>query len=200
MKEKYLVYSWMGQLFATPINEVVEVLDLNNMVKTSREEMKLTSWKNRAMPVLDPVSILTIEETQLTKQSKIVIVEVKNMKVGFLVEKVLGIEELNQQDMKETGVSEKVFVRNLIGNYKIVDFSRFINSDTIPLIKKAYEINVIDILNGEEMLHQRWNERDAMLEHLKLDSLNFLIESSRRKVDDFYINGMMRIHKMIEKI
>lgn len=200
LKEKYLVYSWMGQLFASSINEVVEVLDLNNMVKTSREEMKLTSWKNRTMPVLDPVSLLTIEETPITKQSKIVIIEAKNMKVGFLVEKIIGIEELKLEDMKEPNVSEKRFVKNTLGSYKIVDFGHFINTDTLPLIKKALEINVSVVLNGEELLSQRWNEREAMLEELKLESLNFLIESNRRKIDDFYIDGMMRIHRMIEKM
>ncbi|XIH25492.1 hypothetical protein C1N73_29655 (plasmid) [Priestia aryabhattai] len=200
LKEKHIVYSWMGQLFASPINEVVEVLDLNQMVKTSREEMKLTSWKKRTMPVLDPVSLLTIEETPITKQSKIVIIEAKNMKVGFLVEKIIGIEELKLEDMKEPNVSEKRFVKNILGSYKIVDFGHFINADTLPLIKKALEINVSVVLDGEEMLSQRWNEREAMLEELKLESLNFLIESNRRKIDDFYIDGMMKIHRMIEKM
>jgi chemotaxis signal transduction protein len=200
MKEKYLVYSWMGQLFATSINEVVEVMDLNNMVKTSREEIKLTTWKNRTMPVLDPVSLLTIDETKVTKYSKILLIEVKNLKVGFLVEKIIGIEELRNDELREPGVSEKRFVKNMIGKYKLVDFSHFVNSDTMPLIKKAMEINVSAVLNGEELLKERWSEREGMLEELKLESLNFLIESNRRKIDDYYINGMMKIHKMIEKM
>lgn len=200
MKEKYLVYSWMGQLFATSIDEVVEVMDLGNMVKTSREELKLTSWRNRSMPVLDPVSLLTIEETKVTKQSKILIMEVKNVKVGFLVEKIIGIEELRSEDIKEPNVSEKRFVKNVAGRYKLVDFAHFVNSDTMPLIKKAMDINLAVILNGEEILHDRWTEREGMLEELKLESLNFLIESNRRKTDEFYINGMMKIHKMIEKM
>lgn len=200
MKEKYLIFSWMGQLFASSINEVVEVMDVHTMVKTSRDEMKLTSWMNRTMPVLDPVSLLTIEESDITIDSKIVVVETRNMKVGFLVEKIIGIEEMRSEDMKEPSVSEKRFVKSIIGQYKIIDFGHFINSDTLSLIKKAYDINVSAILNGEEILRERWNEKEAMLDELKLVSLNFLLESNRRKVDDFYINGMLKIHKMIEKM
>lgn len=200
MREKHLVYSWMGQLFATSINDVVEILDLNNMVRTSREEIKLTLWNNRTMPVLDPVSLLTIEESKITKQSKIMIIEVKSVKVGFLVEKIIGIEEILMEDIKEPNVSEKRFVRNIIGKYKLVDFGHFVNSETLPLIKKAMDINVSILLNGEEMYRERWNERDGMLEELKIESLNFLIESNRRKVDEFYLNGMLKIHKMIEKM
>ncbi len=200
MKEKYLVFSWLDEVFATSINEIVEILDLNNMVKTSREELKLTSWNNRTLPVIDPVALLTIEETKVTKKSKIIVVDAKSMKVGFLAEKIIGVEELKNEEIKEPNVSEKRFVKGLIQKYKLVDFEHFVNMETIPLLKKAMNINVAVVLNGEEILKDRWSEREGMLESLKLESLNFLIESNRRNLDDFYLNGMMKIHKMIEKM
>ncbi|MED2737513.1 chemotaxis protein CheW [Bacillus toyonensis] len=199
MNDKYLVFSWMGKLFATSIDEVVEVLDVDKIVKTSRAEMKLTFWNNRTLPVIDTVALLSIEEAKLTKESKVLVIQTKNMKLGFIVEKIIGIEEFKYNELKEPYL-EKQFIKHLYKDYKIVDFSHFVSNESLPLIKKAFSIDVNIVLNGEEILLTHWNEKQAMIDKLKLESLNFLIESNRRKLDRYYIDGMIKIHKMIEKM
>ncbi|MGF7535644.1 chemotaxis protein CheW [Bacillus mexicanus] len=200
MKERYLIFSWLDQSFAVEINQVVEVLDLSNMVSTNKRELKLTSWNNRTMPVIDPVALLTIDQMKITKQTKIVIMEVNTFKVGFLVERIVAVEEINSDEIKEASIKEKRYVRNIVNEHKLVDFGNFVNAEILRLIKQAYTLNVDVILNGEEMYRERWNGKDGMLEDLKLESLNFLIESNRRKLDEYYLNGLTNIFKKIEKM
>lgn len=199
-KEKHLIFSWLGELYAAPMNSVIEVMDLESMVKTSREELKVTLWKKRSMPVLDPLALMTIEETKATKETRVVLTEVRDLKVGFLVDKVIGIEELDMGAMKEPGISEKRFVQAINKQFKIVDLSHFVNEEISNLIKKAYGLNINVILDGDRLMKARMNEREMVLDRLKLESLNFLIESSRKNLDSYYVNGIMRLHKMIEQI
>lgn len=200
MKERYLIFSWMNQSFAIEINKVVEVLDLSSMVSTNRKELNLTSWNNRTMPVLDPVALLSIDQMKITKQTKIIIMDVDTFKVGFLVERIVAVEEISSEKIKEAGIKEKRYVRNIINEHKLVDFSHFLDTKTLQYIKKAYTLNVDVILSGEEMFRERWNGREGMLEELKLESLNFLIESNRRKLDEYYLSGLTNIFKKIEKM
>lgn len=200
MNEKYLVFQIANVPYCTPISSVLGVSNLDTVVKTTRSEMKISLWANRSLPVLDIISLTSIQESNPTKSSRIVVVDAKGFKVGFLVDSISGIEEFKSTDVREAAVSEQRFIAGYILNNKLLDFSHFVNQETLPLIKKATSFDSSFLEKGEVLGNFSFSEKEEMLQYLKLEATNFLIEASRKQLDKYYLDSLLKINKMIEAI
>jgi chemotaxis signal transduction protein len=199
-KKRFLIHSWEGKMYGIDLEEVIEVLEITDMVKTNLEELKITQWNGRNLPVLDPITIFSIGESKLTKDSKIIITEKKNTKFGFLVDVIFGIEETTKEETERASVNEKRFILRTAKNFKITDMGHFLDERMIKTIESAYQIKISDIYHGDKMYQGEMPDREFVMNALKMETLNFLIDASRRKLDENYLEGIVRIQKIIEKI
>jgi chemotaxis signal transduction protein len=199
-KKRFLIHSWEGEMYGIDLEEVIEVLEITDMVKTNLEELKITQWNGRNLPVIDPISIFSIGESKLTKDSKIIITEKKNTKFGFLVDVIFGIEETTKEETERASVNEKRFVLRTAKNFKITDMGNFLDENMMKIVTSAYQVRIADIYHGEKLYHGEMRDREFVMNALKMETLNFLIDANRRKLDEIYLKGIVKIQKIIEKI
>ena len=199
-KKRFLIHSWEGEMYGIDLEEVIEVIEITDMVKTNLDELKITQWNGRNLPVIDPISIFSIGESKLSKDSKIIIAEKKNTKFGFLVDVIFGIEEASKEETERANVNEKRFVLRTAKNFKITDMGNFLDENMMKTIASAYQVKIADIYHGEKMYQGEMRDREFVMNALKMETLNFLIEASRKKLDETYLKGIVKIQKIIEKI
>ena len=198
MKKRFLLHSWEGEVFGIELNEVLEVIELTEMVRTNIEELKITQWKGRNLPVIDPIAVFSIGESNLTKDSKIIVVEKKNVKFGFLVDNVFGVEETTKEETERASVNEKRFVIRTAPTFKITDMGNFLDERMVRMMADVYKIDIKDIYHGDKMYQDHMRDREFMMNALKMETLNFLIDANRKKLDESYLNGITKIQKIIE--
>lgn len=200
MKKRCLLFTWESTLYSLPLDEVIEVVDLEDMVKTNLMELKLTNYKNRTLPVLDPISVFSIDESKITNRSKIIVTEKRNLKFGFLVDDIFGVETIEMENTRKAGVNERRFITRIINNNNIVEMAHFIDERIADLFVKSYSVKVTEILDGERLYNNTSDGREFALNDLRMESLNFLIEANRKKMDEKHIEGLCRIQEKIERI
>lgn len=199
-KKKFLIHSWKNELYAIAIEEVFEILELDNLVKTNLAEMKITLWNGRTLPVIDPVAIFSIMESTVGKDSKIIVIEKKGLKFGFLVDTIFGIEEVDFENTELASVTEKRFILRIAENFKITDMSFFVDDQIKKSIVKTSQVSSADVLHEGKAYEIKMSDKEIIMNDLRMKMLNFIIKASRNKLDDRYLDEILAIQKNIEKL
>jgi chemotaxis signal transduction protein len=198
--QKFLIHIWKNELYAIAIEEVFEILELDNLVKTNLAEMKITLWNGRTLPVIDPVAIFSIMESTVGKDSKIIVIEKKGLKFGFLVDTIFGIEEVDFENTELASVTEKRFILRIAENFKITDMSFFVDDQIKKSIVKTSQVRSADVLHEGKAYDIKMSDKEIIMNDLRMKMLNFIIKASRNKLDDRYLDEILAIQKNIEKI
>jgi chemotaxis signal transduction protein len=199
-KKKFLIYSWKNELFGIAIEEVFEILELDDLAKTNLTEMKVTLWNGRTLPVIDPIAIFSIMESSVGKDSKIIVVEKKGLKFGFLVDTIFGVEEVDFENTELASVTEKRFILRIAENFKITDMSYFVDDQIKKSLVATSQINTNDVLYGEKAYEIKMSDKEIVMNELRMRILNLLIKAVRNKLDDRHVSDLLGLQKNIEKI
>ena len=62
MERKYVIFEFNKENCAVDINELLEIVTLDSVYKTSTGEISVVDWNGQAIPVIDPYSLLTFRQ------------------------------------------------------------------------------------------------------------------------------------------
>jgi len=98
--------------FCINSNDIDEVLDSNfqNNLSTVPGAKAwlcgLTSLRGQALPVIDIQQYLFNEKSLLTKNSRLIVLNYKSMKIGLIIDETCGLKHFKKEDIKsETEIS-----------------------------------------------------------------------------------------------
>lgn len=200
MKSRYILFEWMRDYYAIPIEDVVEILEISDMIKTSNRQVNVSSWKNRTIPVIDPIAMISYDPLTPSVKTKILLVEKRQMKYGILVENVLGAIELSEEEVTDPHMNEKRFVTGIVNRIKIVSPEAFLTQQMIASFKEIYNFDLSILTKGYRIEGFKAHGKEELLNMIRIRSLNFLIQATKRNMDDAFITEAMSIHQLVEKL
>lgn len=117
--EKFIVFTSGAQNFAIPITEVEKIImmqDPTRIPDTSSYLLGATSYSDHLLPIVDLSERLFKQKTIVTANTKIIVVEWKELKIGLVVEDVLSVsnfEEISEGETEEKTRQAAKYVRAL---------------------------------------------------------------------------------------
>jgi len=200
MKKKFIVFELYDDICALNVEDIHEILELDSMVKTSSNELNLAIWRKMTMPVVDPIAMMDLSEHHPSIHSRIIIVERRALKFGVLVDRVIGITELNMNEFEEPGLTETRYVSAKTGEFKIFSPDVFLTDKMMSKFRQAYQIDLSGMEDAETVIGERAAGKEEIVEKVRLRSLNWLISASRRNIEEKFINEAMEIHNLVAKL
>ena len=107
---QYVSFSLCGQTYAVPIECVKEVTLLPGISRLPRSPDHLAgviNLRGRIIPLLDLRPLLGLPDREIQKEYRILVAEGKGVRAGFLVEKILGILDVERPDVRLRSPGEK---------------------------------------------------------------------------------------------
>lgn len=107
---QYVSFSLCGQTYAVPIGCVKEVTLLPGISRLPRSPEHLAgviNLRGRIIPLLDLRPLLGFSEREIRKEYRILVAEGEGVRAGFLVEKILGILDVERPDVRLRSPGEK---------------------------------------------------------------------------------------------
>lgn len=117
--EKFIVFTSGAQNFAIPITEVEKIIMMQEPTRipdTSSYLIGAISYSDQLLPIIDLSERLFKQKTVVTANTKIIVVEWKELKIGLVVEDVLSVsnfEEISEDETKEKIREAAKYVRAL---------------------------------------------------------------------------------------
>lgn len=102
--ETMILFEVQNNLFAIPSNSVVEIITPRavTVVPGSKDEVEgMISLRKEIVPILNLRKRFHVEEKEEDSNTRIVVVEIENQKMGLLVDRVESVQNKWQEDLKE---------------------------------------------------------------------------------------------------
>lgn len=199
--KKYILFRMNQDLCAIHVADVLEITPIHTMILTNTDSLNVSVWNTKPLPVLDPVSMLGLEEHVPTIKSRILIIRKKGTDVGILVEEIVGIVEIDNNQIDEPSVSDHRYVSGIFnGHIRIFDGDKFITK------KLQEKFELIRMLDMEELQSASKKQgiipygRDALLENARLKTLNWTIKATKQNIEDKFIKEALEIHNLISEL
>lgn len=200
MKNRYILTEWMNEYYAIPITDVEEIMEIEDMIQTNFRHVNVTAANRRTIPVIDPVALLSIDPIVPSPKTKIVVVEKRQMKFGLLVDQVLGAIEIKEEEVAEPHMNEKRYVVGVSKRIKVVNVDAFLTQDMITMFKEIYTHETSILQKGYRIEGSRSLGKEAVLNQIRIKSLNFLIHATKRNMEETVLDEVMGIHHLVEKL
>lgn len=200
MKKKYIACEWLGDVFALPIGDVIEIVEIEDMIKTTSKQINVSAYRNRIVPVVDPVAMISLDVIKPTAKTRILIVEKKQIRFGILVENVFGAMEFETDEIRDPHMNEKRFVTGITGKVRILEPEAFLTQSVMASFKEILKYDVSILSKGYRIHGHKSYGREELLNRVRIRSLNFLLDASRKKMDDSFVKEAMSIHQLVEKL
>lgn len=200
MSKKYLAFRMYGDDCAVSLHDVLEILQLDELYATTNKSLRVAAWNHRTIPVIDPISILSIDEHKPTMKSRILVLRKKGIDFGLLVEETSGFIEVPHDAIDEPSISEQRYVQGMYGQLKIIDSEKFITKKVQEKCEQIGTISLEALKEAESVLGIHGTGRDALLESARLKTLNWTIKAAKANIDEKYIQEAMSIHEILGAI
>jgi chemotaxis signal transduction protein len=200
MNSRYILFEWMRDYYAVPIGDVIEILEIKDMIKTNNRQINVSSWNGRTVPVLDPIAMISYDPMTPSVKTKVLLVEKRQMKYGILVENIVGAIEIDEEDITDPHMNEKRFVTGLAGRVRIVSPEAFLTQQMVSSFKEIYNLDLEILSMGYRIEGHRAMGKEEILNTIRIRSLNFLIQATKRNMDAAFIDEAMNIHQLMEKL
>ncbi|MCS7174511.1 chemotaxis protein CheW [Pseudothermotoga sp.] len=82
------------------VSMVIEKTDITPVPRSKRNVLGVMNLRGRIVPVIDLSSMLGLSSTNIT-EGKIVVVNLEDLEVGFLVERVKGVVRVKNEDVEK---------------------------------------------------------------------------------------------------
>lgn len=95
-----IAFSFAGYQFVAPLGEVAEVIPVpsSTIVPSAKSWIRgLANVRGRLLPLTDLAIFLSLPETELSKLSKVMIIDQPSSYGGIMVDQVMGIQHFNKQ-------------------------------------------------------------------------------------------------------
>lgn len=200
VNKKYIIFELYEDVCAISVEEIHEILELDSMIKTSSNELNLTTWNNVTLPVIDPVSMMALSEHYPSVTSRIIVIENRSLKFGVLVDRILGVMELNEKEFFEPSITEPRYVMARTDDFKIFTPDVFLTDKMITKFRQAYQIDLSGMEDVETVFGERLAGKAQVVEKIRLRSLNWLISATRKNIDEKFIDEAMEIHNLMTEL
>lgn len=198
MKSKYVIFKLDKDICALDVQNVLEIIELDNMIKTNTKELNVVSWEDKSIPVVDPDAMMTFEYHCPTVDSRIIIVKKKGMEFGILVNYVAGIIEFEDHLIEDPVINENKYVSGVIdGDIKVFAPEAFLTPKMKEKFEDVYALELHYLEEGIKIHGKRLEGRDAVIEDIRLKTLNMLIQGTKSHVGHSFIKNTMEIHELI---
>lgn len=122
-----VIFSIAGRLFATPINEVSEILNLPVIITrvpgTRAWVVGISNVRGNLLPIIDLQSFLLNRQTVRARRTRILVVNYDGLYSGLLVEPFVGIKRFfeSEQTQKPLGLPAAIekYVNGVYEKYEI---------------------------------------------------------------------------------
>lgn len=107
---QYVAFSLSGQTYAVPISHVREVTlmpGLSRLPRSPEHIAGVINLRGRILPVIDLRPLLGVREREMRREFRLLFAEAKSQVVGLVVERILGIIEIEPADLRLRSAGER---------------------------------------------------------------------------------------------
>lgn len=201
LNRRHIVFKLNSDYCAVDVEEILEIIELDTMVKTSANEIDVVLWGNKSMPVIDPIAMLTLNAHKPTPKSKIVMVEKEGKKFGILFDCVLGIVDVDIENVEEPMLNEPQYVKGIFKEkIKIFEPNSLLKKYITEAFDKIYSLELHYLEEGIKIHGEKSTGKDNILENIRLRSLNWTVRATREEIGDEFVREVIEIHDLISKL
>jgi purine-binding chemotaxis protein CheW len=145
-KNKFLTYFLNDEQYGIEISQVREIIAMMKITpvpRTPRYISGVINLRGSIIPVVDTRKRFEMEEIEYTEQTAIIIIEIKKMSIGFIVdmvEEVLAIEDENISEPPKFGTNVNMeFIKNMARHndavVMIMDMEKLFESEELNMLE-----------------------------------------------------------------
>lgn len=200
MNSKYIIFQLYEDICALKVEEVHEIVELESMIKTNSAELNLAIWRNNTLPVIDPIALMALSNHYPTVHSRIIVIEENALKFGIIVDRIIGIVELDERTFEDPSLTDPRYVRATTEDYKIFTPAVFLSEQMIKKFRDAYSIDLTGMDDAEVIMGEKAFGKEQVVEKVRLRSMNWLISATRENVQENFIKEALEIHNLVSKL
>jgi purine-binding chemotaxis protein CheW len=145
-KNKFLTYFLNDEQYGIEISQVREIIAMMKITpvpRTPRYISGVINLRGSIIPVVDTRKRFEMDEIEYTEQTAIIIIEIKKMSIGFIVdmvEEVLAIEDENISEPPKFGTNVNMeFIKNMARHndavVMIMDMEKLFESEELNMLE-----------------------------------------------------------------
>lgn len=146
--EKYILFQLAGQTFAVHVEHVISIERLQPVTAVPHSKVFIkgvTEIRNETTAIIDLRERLHLPVAQATDQTRILVVMIEGMQVGFIVDRAEDVRDLSTEQIKEAPLVI-ADIRNtfLEGIYKLdeelillIDIEKLLDFDETNEVRKV---------------------------------------------------------------
>lgn len=197
---KYIVFQIYEDICAVKVDDVHEIIEIDSMIKTTSSELNLINWGGMSLPVIDPTVLIALTTHVPTVQSRILILEENDLKFGLLINKIMGIIELDEEKFRQPSITDPRYVKCKTDEMKIFAADVFLSEEIVKNFREIYKLDLAGMDDVDMIIGEKSFGKEELIEKARLRSLNWLISATRKEVDEEFINEALEIHNIISKM
>lgn len=199
--KKHLVYSMKNQIFASPLNEVIELISLKELYRTKEDGISVVFWEGSSIPVLEPMVLRNLPPSKISTHTRIAVMKKSDYIFGILVDKTLGViqmkmDEVEEENINDMGYSEGVYQKNI----KILRTDSYLTRQKIELYEKIYQLTENDMQDVYQMNGIQSIGQEKIIQEVTTHSLNWIIYANQKNIEEDLMVGMLEIHDLIKRL
>jgi len=145
-KNKFLTYFLSEEQYGIEIGQVREIIAMMKITpvpKTPHYISGVINLRGSIIPVVDTRKRFEMEDMEYTEQTAIIIIEIKKMSIGFIVDKVeevLAIEDENISEPPKFGTNVNTeFIKNMARHndavIMIMDMEKLFETEELSMLE-----------------------------------------------------------------
>lgn len=132
-RQKLMARAWQGigfytqdTYFVVPLQEILEVIpypEVTSLLGSKSWFHGFANLRGGLLPIIDLQGFLTHQDAYTTLDSRVLVVKFDKIKVGFVVERVLGLKKFREQARKQGAMDkDNAYVPHILGEFEQDDF------------------------------------------------------------------------------
>jgi len=138
--EQCLIFSLHHQVYAMDLNLVIRVISSQTVTLNTTVEGLLYGTQNNqkgVFPIVDLRQYLGLPEVGLDPQRQVLVTQIRNNTVGWLVDRVVGVYGLNTQEAHCALLLQPgTVLKTQLGNALVLDLERMFTRDQQKIIEQ----------------------------------------------------------------
>lgn len=154
-RQKVMAKAWQGIGFSTqdtyfvvPLQEILEVLpypEVTSLLGSKTWFHGFANLRGGLLPIIDLQGFLTHQDAYATMDSRVLVVKIEQIKVGFVVERVLGLKKFREEARLISAMElDEAYASHILGEFdqdplkwKIFSFKKIIeNTDFYHVLRE----------------------------------------------------------------
>ena len=208
MENQFIVFKLFNQFCVLGLDKVVEVANVTALVKTKAKELNVMTWRNRSIPIIDPTAMMSKvdKHIELTTKTKILVVKVEDgsKEIGIMVDAVIGIEEIEKEEIIEASINDARYIIGRVTkkNYqlKMLDMNEFLKEHVVEKFPIIYQMRTEELEQGVKINGKVPEGKEEIVENMRLKAINWLIRAIKRNIEEPFVVDMKKIYDLTLKL